>query len=48
MIVACAVQFLLSAINAFGYVGRDSSALQSARRSTSSNLLVAGGAIQAG
>ena len=30
MIVACAVQFLLSAINAFGYVGRDSSVLQSA------------------
>jgi AraC-like DNA-binding protein len=29
-IVACAVQFLLSAINAFGYVGRDSSVLQSA------------------
>jgi AraC-like DNA-binding protein len=29
MIVACAVQFLLSAINAFGYVGRDSSVLQS-------------------
>ena len=30
MIVACAVQFLLSAINAFGYVGHDSSVLQSA------------------
>jgi hypothetical protein len=30
MIVACAVQFLLSAINAFGYVGRNSSVLQSA------------------
>jgi AraC-like DNA-binding protein len=30
MIVACAVQFLLSAINAFGYVGRDSSVLLSA------------------
>ena len=30
MIVACAVQFLLSAINAFGYVGRDNSVLQSA------------------
>jgi len=30
MIVACAVQFLLSAINAFGYVGRDVSVLQSA------------------
>ena len=30
MIAAIAVQFLLSAINAFGYVGRDSSALQSA------------------
>jgi AraC-like DNA-binding protein len=30
MIVACVVQFLLSAINAFGYVGRDSSVLQSA------------------
>src|SRR6185295_15103951 len=30
MISACAVQFLLSAINAFGYVGRDSSVLQSA------------------
>jgi AraC-like DNA-binding protein len=30
MIVACAVQFLLSAINAFGYVHRDSSVLQSA------------------
>jgi AraC-like DNA-binding protein len=29
MIVAFAVQFLLSAINAFGYVGRDSSVLQS-------------------
>jgi AraC-like DNA-binding protein len=29
MIAACAVQFLLSAINAFGYVGRDSSVLQS-------------------
>ena len=29
MIVACAVQFLLSASNAFGYVGRDSSVLQS-------------------
>jgi AraC-like DNA-binding protein len=30
MIVACAAQFLLSAINAFGYIGRDSSTLQSA------------------
>ena len=30
MIVACAVQFTLSATNAFGYVGRDSSVLQSA------------------
>src|ERR1700761_4299063 len=29
MIVACAVQFLLSAINAFGYIHRDSSVLQS-------------------
>ena len=29
MIVAFAVQFLLSAVNALGYVGRDSSALQS-------------------
>ena len=27
---ACAAQFLLSAINAFGYMGRDSSILQSA------------------
>src|SRR6185437_2769386 len=30
MVVACVVQFLLSAINAFGYIGRDSSVLQSA------------------
>lgn len=30
MIAACAIQFLLSTINAFGYVGRDSSVLQSA------------------
>ena len=29
MIAAVAAQILLSAINAFGYVGRDSSALQS-------------------
>jgi len=29
MIVACAVQFLLSAINAFGFIHRDSSVLQS-------------------
>jgi len=29
MVVACAVQFLLSAVNAFGYIGRDSSVLQS-------------------
>jgi hypothetical protein len=29
MIVACSVQFLLSAINALGYVGRDSSVRQS-------------------
>src|SRR5688572_23195384 len=29
MIAACAVQFLLSAINALGYVGRESSVLQS-------------------
>ena len=30
MVAACAIQFLLSAINAFGYVGHDSSVLQSA------------------
>jgi AraC-like DNA-binding protein len=31
MIAACAVQFLLSAVNALGYVGRDSSVLESAQ-----------------
>ena len=39
MIVACAVQFLLSAINAFGYVGRDSSVLQSAAYPASVNFI---------
>jgi len=39
MIVACAVQFLLSAINAFGYVHRDSSVLQSATYPASVNFI---------
>jgi AraC-like DNA-binding protein len=39
MIVACAVQFVLSAVNAFGYVGRDSSVLQSPTYPASVNFV---------
>ena len=39
MIVACAVQFLLSATNAFGYMNRDSSVLQSATYPASINFI---------
>ena len=39
MLIACTVQFLLSAINAFGYIGRDSSVLQSAMYPASFNFI---------